>query len=578
MAKFDGLTAGASRRGALALLAGAAAAPAFAGDRPIGRSWAGRSTAMAMRGMAATSQPLATQAALSILAAGGTAVDAAIAANACLGLMEPTGCGLGGDLFALVWDPKTRKVHALNASGPAPTNQSLKQLAAVSKGPTVPALGWAPVTVPGAMDGWRALHERFGKLRMADILAPAIGYARDGFPVSPVIADGWRRNVARFEQRKSEIAAFENTLKTWTIDGKTPAAGQVFKNPDLARTLTNIAVYGRSWFYEGEGAAVLDAFMRRVGGPLRASDMAAYRAEWVEPISTRYRDVDVWQCPPNGQGVTVLQMLNILEGYDLKTMGFGSADALHVMIEAKKAAFRDRARLIADPRFVKPAAQLLDKSYAAAQRAAIRMDRAQPAAAKAIEKDGDTIYLATGDASGMIVSLIQSNYRGMGSGLVPDGLGFGLQNRGAQFSLDPKHANVYAPKKRPFHTIIPGFMTRGDEPVAAFGVMGGDMQPQGHVQIVTDLVDYGMDLQEAGDAPRWRHIGGPDPGDGGGDGDVVYLESQFGAEVRAALAARGHTLSSGRYEDVGGYQAVMRRDGVLYGASEMRKDGHAAGI
>jgi gamma-glutamyltranspeptidase/glutathione hydrolase len=429
------------------------------------------------------------------------------------------------------------------------------------------------------MDGWRALHERFGKLSMAELLAPAIGYARDGFPLSPVIADGWRRNVARFERGKADIGpAWDNLARTWTIDGQTPTAGRLFKNTDLARTLTNIAAFGRSWFYEGEGAAVIEAFMKRVGGPLRASDLAAYRAEWVEPISTKYRGHDVWQCPPNGQGITVLQMLNILEGYDLKAMGFGSADALHVMVEAKKAAFRDRARLIADPRFAPFPSQLLDKAYAAQQRAKIVMDKAAPAADLAGQKDGDTIYLATGDASGMMVSFIQSNYRGMGSGLIPDGLGFGLQNRGAQFSLEAKHANVYAPKKRPFHTIIPGFLSKDGAPMAAFGVMGGDMQPQGHTQIVTDLVDFGMDLQEAGDAPRWRHIGGPDPGDGGSAESQVYLETGFGADVRAALAARGHKLVAGRYEDVGGYQAVARKDGVLYGASEMRKDGQAAGF
>ncbi|NDC59110.1 MAG: hypothetical protein EBZ50_09885, partial [Alphaproteobacteria bacterium] len=315
---------------------------------------------------------------------------------------------------------------------PAAAGQSLKQLQAAVKGPAIPPLGWPSVTVPGAMDGWRVLHERFGKLSMAELLAPAIGYARDGFPLSPVIADGWRRNVARFERGKADIGpAWDNLARTWMIDGQTPAAGRLFKNTDLARTLTNVAAFGRSWFYEGEGAAVIEAFMKRIGGPLRASDLAAYRAEWVEPISTKYRGHDVWQCPPNGQGVTVLQMLNILEGYDLKAMGFGSADALHVMVEAKKAAFRDRARLIADPRFAPFPSQLLDKAYAAQQRAKIVMDKAAPAADLAGQKDGDTIYLATGDASGMMVSFIQSNYRGMGSGLIPDGLGFGLNCRAA---------------------------------------------------------------------------------------------------------------------------------------------------
>jgi gamma-glutamyltranspeptidase/glutathione hydrolase len=570
-----------SRRATLAGLLATSAA-AHAGDRPIGRPWAGRSTVIAKRGMAATSQPLATQAALDILKAGGSAADAAIAANACLALMEPVGCGLGGDLFAIVWDPKTSKLHGLNASGPAPGGRSLVELQQ-RLGPSVkqiPAWGEASVTVPGAVDGWLQLNEKFGKLRLADVLAPAIGYARDGFPVSPIIASQWARNMARLTEVRGQIPAFENAQKTFLIDGAPPRAGQVFRNRDLAATMTNIAVFGRSAFYEGAIAERTDAFMRRIGGALRLKDMVDYRAQWVEPIMTRYRDVDVWQLPPNVQGMTVLQMLNILEGYDLRAMGFGSAETLHLMVEAKKLAFQDRARYIADPAFARaPLDLLLSKDYAATLRNRINALKAAPANAPPLPGDrSDTIYLAAADGEGMMVSLIQSNYRGMGGGLVVDGTGFMLQNRGSQFNLDPTHPNAYAPRKRPFHTIIPGFASKNNQPWLAFGVMGGAMQPQGHVQIISNLVDHGMDLQEAGDAPRWRHIGGPDPDGVGGveTGDEIYLESGFGADVRAALAARGHAIKTGS-DDVGGYQAVMRQDGVYFGATELRKDGQAAG-
>jgi gamma-glutamyltranspeptidase / glutathione hydrolase len=565
-----------TRRTGLAAGLSIAAAPAFAGDRPLGRAFAGRSAVYAKDGMVATSQPLATAAGLAVLKQGGSAIDAAIAANACLGVMEPTGCGIGGDLFAIVWDPKTAKLHAINASGPAPRGQTLAQAIARAKGPIIPPLGVRCATVPGAVDGWLQLHAKFGKLRMSDVLQPAIGYARDGHPVAPIIAQGWARNFARFEQGKADIEEFDNAKKAWLINGRAPRAGEMFANPDLARTYTNIAVYGRDWFYEGDGADILDRYMRRVGGPLSKADMAAYRAQWVEPISARYRGVDVFQIPPNSQGLTVLQILNILEGFDLKAMGFGSADALHVAAEAKKLAFADRARFIADPDFAKlPVAQLLDKAYAARQRATIKMDRATPARDIKGYAGGDTIYMCASDNSGMMVSLIQSNYRGMGSGIVPDGLGFMLQNRGSQFHLNPAHANAYAPGKRPFHTIIPGFAMKGGQPWLAFGVMGGDMQPQGHAQIITNLVDFGMDVQEAGDAPRWRHIGGPDA-DGTEAAEALYLESQIGADVRKALEARGHVMAKG-YQDVGGYQAIAREGGVYVGASEMRKDGMAAG-
>ena len=563
--------------------------PAQAGDRPIGPAFAGRSPVIAAHGVAATSQPLATQVALDILRQGGSAVDAAIAANAALGLMEPTGAGIGGDLFALVWDPKTGQVVGLNASGPAARGQTLKQLKA-KLGPqasVIPPVGAAPVTVPGAVAGWFALHQRFGKLPMDKVLAPAIAYARDGFPLSPVIADGWAMNFRRFEQRRAMIEEFDNARATYLIDGQPPRAGQLFRNPDLARTYGLLAAHGADAFYKGDIARTMDAYFRRIGGPLRHADFAAFTPEWVTPIATGYRGFDVWQIPPSGQGIVTLEMLNILEAYDLKAMGYGSADHLHVMAEAKKLAFADRARFIADPRqAMVPTAGLLSKDYAATRRALIAMDKALPATVdpgEPIFARADTVYLTAADQDGMMVSLIQSNYRGMGSGLVADGLGFMFQDRGAQFSLDARHPNAYAPGKRPFHTIIPGFVTRNGKPFLSYGVMGGDMQPQGHVQILTNIIDFGMDVQSAGDAPRWRHIGGPDPGDGGSPASQLYLERGIDPAVVAELKRRGHEVTGGAagggYEDVGGYQAILRdpATGLYWAASEMRKDGQAAG-
>jgi gamma-glutamyltranspeptidase/glutathione hydrolase len=568
------------------ILAGAAfgalaATPALAGDRPLGKAFAGRSTVYAKRGMVATSHPLATAAGLEILKAGGSAVDAAIAANACLGLMEPTGCGIGGDLFALVWDPKAGKLTSLNASGAAPRGQTLAQLKKRLKpNAPIPPLGPLPVTIPGAVDGWLAMHAQFGRKSMAEVLAPAIGYARDGFPMAPIIAMFWARNLRRFKETGADAGVLDNAFALYAPNGDAPKAGALFKNPDLADTYDAIAREGRAWFYEGDGAKRMAAYLQRMGGAHAAADFAGMKAQWTAPISTTYRGVQVAQCPPNNQGLTVLQMLNILEGFDLRQMGFGSADALHVATEAKKLAFVDRARFIADPDRVSiPLEELLSKERAARQRAQIKMDRAMPAADIKGFEGGDTIYMCTADESGQMVSLIQSNYRGMGSGLVADGMGFMFQNRGQQFNLDPRHANAYAPGKRPFHTIIPGFALKDGAPWLAFGVMGGAMQPQGHVQIINNLVDFDMDVQEAGDAPRWRHIGGPDPdGFGGGDtGDRLFLESGIDAQARAALASRGHTLAE-RAEDVGGYQAVQRgANGIYAGASEMRKDGFAAG-
>ena len=428
--------------------------PTFAqhggGDRLYGQPFATRSPVLARNGMAATSQPLASQIAIDILKQGGTAVDAAIAANAALGLMEPTGCGIGGDLFAIVWDPAVHRLYGLNASGRSPKGLALDAMKqALGDRTSIPGLGALPVSVPGAVDGWFELHERFGILPMTDILAPAIRYAREGFPVTQVIAGAWQSNVRVFEENHTAIEELDNFRATFLIDGRAPEEGDVFRNPDLARTYMRIAEGGRDVFYKGKIADVIDAYMQRIGGYLRKEDLAAHTSTWVEPVSVNYRGYDVYELPPNGQGIAALQMLNILEGYDLAAMGLNSADYLHVHAEAKKLAFEDRARYYADPDFYEaPLDLLLSKEYAEGRRRMIRMDQAlqqhMVLDERPLEK-GDTIYLTVADASGMIVSLIQSNYQGLGSGLVPDGLGFVFQDRGALFALDLGHPNVYAP-------------------------------------------------------------------------------------------------------------------------------------
>jgi gamma-glutamyltranspeptidase/glutathione hydrolase len=557
---------------ALALALGLRPAPARAGDRVTGLAFASRSEVLAQRGMAATSQPLATQVALDVLKRGGTAVDAAIAANAVLGLVEPTGCGVGGDLFAIVWDAKTKKLYGLNASGRSPAALTLAEFQRQGL-KSIPPFGPLPVTVPGAVDGWFELHARFGKLPMADILAPAIDYARRGFPVSELIAHYWALNARRLE-------GFPSFKKTFLPNGRPPAEGEIFRNPDLARTYDLIARGGRDAFYRGDIARTIDRYMRASGGFLRYEDLAEHRSEWVEPVSTSYRGHDVWELPPNTQGVAALQMLNILEGYDLREMGFGSAEYVHAFIEAKKLAFADRARYYADPAYYEaPIAQLVSKRYAAERRKLIDPARAMPSAAAGKLREGDTIYLTVADESGTMVSLIQSNYRGMGSGMVADGLGFVFQDRGELFDLTPGRPNSYEPKKRPFHTIIPAFVTRGGKPFLSFGVMGGDAQPQMHVQILVNIIDFGMNLQEAGDAPRILHLGSSQPtGEVMNDGGTVYLENGFAWEAVRALKDRGHRIEwdVGGY---GGYQAIgwdpVQR--VYHGASESRKDGHAAG-
>lgn len=530
---------------------------------------------MAAKAMAATSQPLATETALRILRAGGNAVDAAIAANAVLALVEPTGAGLGGDLFALVWSAREGGLVGLNGSGRSPRGLCLEELRRRCSG-RIPAVGPLSVSVPGCVDGWFTLHERLGRLAMDRVLAPAIEHAREGFAVTGVIAREWHSNGRR-------LGAFPNFADVFLPGGRAPRKGEVFRNPALARTLAAISEGGRDAFYGGEIARAISDCVREQGGYLSTEDLARHRSEWVEPLAVDYRGVEVWELPPNGQGITALQMLRILEGFDLSAMGFGTVDHLHVLIEAKKLAFEDRARLIADPDFVDvPVECLLSREYAEERRALIDETRALtrvPPGGGAIEH-GDTVYLTVADAEGNMVSLIQSNFRGMGSGVVPAGLGFVLQNRGELFDLTPGRANSFAPGKRPFHTILPAFVTKDGAPWMSFGVMGGSFQPQGHVQILTNLLDFGMDLQLAGDVPRVAHYGSSEPtGERANDGGSVSLEEGFGAGVRDELRRRGHQLRDvpGGY---GGYQAIQwdPRTRVFFGASEIRKDGYAAGF
>ncbi len=553
------------------------------GDRVVGRPFASRSPVFVQHGIAATSHPLASQIAVDVLKQGGSAVDAAIAANAALALMEPTGCGIGGDLFAMVWDPQARRLYGLNASGPSPQGLSYKQmLEETGPGGAIPARGPLPVSVPGAVDGWFKLHGRFGRLPMPKVLQPAVEYARNGFPVTQVIAAELAANLIALHESRSQITEFENLQKLFLTDGRTPLPGEVFRNPDLARTLETIGSQGRDVFYRGHFAGVMDAYARRVGLFLRKSDLTAFESRWVDPVSVSYRGHEVYELPPNGQGLAALQMLNILSGFDLAAMGHNSADYLHVQIEAKKLAFEDRARFYADPDFyTAPLARLLSPDRAQRQRAMISPDRANRRSYLNDGKleEGDTIYLTVADSSGMMVSLIQSNYMGLGSGLVPDGLGFVFQNRGALFSLDPDHPNAYAPGKRPFHTIIPGFVMKDGRPFLSFGVMGGAMQPQGHVQVLCNIIDFGMNVQEAGDAARYRHLGSSQPtGEQTVDGGQVALETEISESIRNALAGRGHRVvhAPGQF---GGYQAILWDpvNRVYQGASEMRKDGQVVG-
>ena len=551
------------------------AGPAVAADRVTGKSFATRSEVIAPHGMVATSQPLATQIGVDVLKKGGSALDAAIAANAALGLMEPTGSGIGGDLFAIVWDARTQKLYGYNGSGRSPKSLTLEWFAEHGY-QDIPPIGPLPVSVPGCVDAWFALHEKFGRLPMKDLLAPTVRYARDGFPVSELIAYYWQRSVPR-------LSKYPGFKEQFTRDGVGPAKGQRWTNPNLADTLETIGKGGRDAFYKGRIAKVIGDYMKANDGFLSAEDLAAHRGEWVEPLSTNYRGYDVWELPPNGQGVAALAMLNILEGYDFGKIGFGSIEHVHLFAEAKKLAFADRAQYFADPAFAQlPLKGLLSKDYAAQRRKLIG-----ETAAKSVDaghpplNDGDTIYLTTADKDGNMVSLIQSNYRGMGSGMAPTGLGFILQDRGEMFVLKPGHPNSFAPGKRPFHTIIPAFVTKDGKPWLSFGVMGGAMQPQGHVQIVMNLIDFGMNLQEAGDAPRIQHDGSTEPtgqASAMSDGGEINLETGYSWETVRGLMQKGHkvTYADGPY---GGYQAIAwdEKNKVWIGASEGRKDGQAAG-
>ena len=544
----------------------------YSQDRVTGEPFATRSEVIAENGMVATSHPLATQIGLDILKNGGNAIDAAIAANAAIGLMEPTGNGIGGDLFAIIWMENDKKLYGLNASGRSPKNLKLDYFKN-NNFTKIPAYGPLPVSVPGCVDGWFEMHEKFGNLKMKEILEPAIFYAENGFPVSELVSYYLKISARNFSK-------YPNFNETYLIDGFAPNKGQIFKNKDLANTLRIISKEGRSGFYEGKVAKVISEFIINQGGFLSYDDLKNHKSDWIEPVSTSYRGYDVWELPPNGQGIAALQILNLLEKFDIKSMGFGSAEYIHHFVEAKKIAFADRSKYYADMDFNEiPVDYLISKEYAEKRRKEINPTKASRRVKAGDIENGDTIYLTVADKDGNMVSLIQSNYRGMGSGMVPPGLGFMLQDRGELFSLDENHFNVYEPEKRPFHTIIPAFITKNNKPYISFGLMGGAMQPQGHAQIVINIVDFEMNLQEAGDAPRIRHVSNQQPTGGEMfDGGELSLESGFDYEEIRRLMKYGHKVvfSLGSF---GGYQAIMYDEklGVYFGASESRKDGSAMG-
>jgi len=539
-------------------------------DRITGEPFASRSEVIGQNGMVATSHPLATQIGLDVLKKGGTAIDAAIAANIALGLMEPTGNGIGGDLFAIVWDAQSKQLYGLNASGPAPKNISIDYFKAQNL-TKIPSYGPLPVTVPGAVDGWVKLHEKFGNQAFSSLFKPTIDYALNGFPVTETIAYYLANSVSRFKD-------YPNFKEVWLKNGKTPAKGEIFKNPQLAKTLQTIADKGRAGFYEGEVAHTMANFIQSQGGFLSYEDLSSFHSEWTPPVSSNYRGYDVWELPPNGQGIAALQILNILENYDLKKMGLYSSEYIHLFTEAKKLAFADRAKYYADPHFSKiPVKELISKDYANDRAKNINLMEAALTDEPGILKDGDTIYLTAADQYGNMISLIQSNYRGMGSGMMAPGLGFMMQDRGELFSLQPTHKNALIGGKRPFQTIIPAFVTKDGKPYMSFGVMGGATQPQAHAQIIINMVDFGMNLQEAGDAPRIVHSGSSQPTDEIMlDGGSLSLEKGFGLKIEKELEKLGHKI---KYEKgiFGGYQAIMLKEDVYYGASESRKDGQAAG-
>jgi gamma-glutamyltranspeptidase/glutathione hydrolase len=551
------------------------------GDRPVGASFASRSAVYGRSGAAGTAHPLATQAGIEILKAGGSAVDAAIAINACLGFLEPTACGIGGDVYAMLWDPGQRKVVGLAGSGRSPRGLTLDTVRQRARNGALPAYGAVTVSVPGAVDGWWTLHQRYGRLPWRDLFQPAIALASEGAPVPEVISHYMRRAMANFVRRASEIEETANARAVW---GAGPGVGEIFRNPDLARTYRMIAEGGRDAYYDGPIADTIQAYFRRIGGWMTRADLAAHRAEWSEPFATDYRGVTVHALGANTQGVATLQMLNMIEQFDMRAAGFQSARSIHIAAEAKRLAYEDRARYYADPAFSRvPFDWLVSKDYAAGRARLIHPDRINPNVQPGTAPSrGDTTYFTASDRWGMMVSMIQSNFRGMGSGLVADGLGFMFQDRGQLFALEDGHPNVYAPGKRPFQTIIPGFATKDGGPWLSFGVMGGDMQPQGQAQIIMNSVDFGLDIQAAGDSPRWHHEGssqrmGEDAPDLGPTG-LLRLESGVPAATRQALADMGWRIgeSDGGF---GRYQCIEHRmsgdQRVYAGASEMRADGCA---
>jgi gamma-glutamyltranspeptidase/glutathione hydrolase len=558
----------------LTIPATAADLPTDAYTRPTGFAYQSRSPTIAKHGIVATSHPLASQTGLDVLKAGGNAVDAAIAANAMLGVVEPMSCGVGGDLFVLYWDANSSRLYGLNASGCSPkqlTRQVFRDRG-LDEIPLDSPLCWS---VPGCVDGWVTLRDRFGTKPLAELLQPSIEAATEGAPVTQVIASYWKGAEASLKKHPSSAA-------TYLPDGHAPCEGELFRNPDLAATYRRIAAGGRGGFYAGETSAKLVAFSEAEGGFFCADDLDACHADWVEPVSTSYRGYDYWELPPNGQGIAALQMLNILEGYDLKSLGRNSPEFWHLLVEAKKLAFADRAKFYADPKFGDvPVKELISKDYAAKRRSLISPDKALvgvPAGDPRLSM-GDTIYLTAVDNDRNCCSLIQSNFHGFGSKLVPTGLGFALQNRGALFALDEQHANRFEPGKRPFHTIIPAMVTKEGKPWFCFGVMGGDMQPQGHVQVLVNLIDFGMNVQQAGDAARFEHTGSASPTGKAEEelGGAVVLEHGIPEEIAEALRAKGHVVKRG--VNGGGYQGILidEEHGTLHGATEARKDGVAAG-
>ncbi len=544
-------------------------------DRPAKNLHQSRSVVIAQNGIVATSQPLAAQAGLDVLKAGGNAVDAAIATNAMLGLVEPMSCGIGGDLFVIYWDSKTQKLYGLNGSGRSPyaLNREVFRSQGLSQIPVEGPLSWS---VPGCVDGWQTLHGRFGKLPMSKILEAPIAYAEEGFPVSEVIANSWARSVENLKK-------WPDSARTFLPGERAPDVGEIFKNPNLAASYRDIAQGGRDAFYKGRIAKSIVEFSRENGGFFSLKDFEDHKSDWVEPVSTNYRGYDVWELPPNGQGIAALQMLNVLEGYDIQKMGRSSAQYLHLLVEAKKLAFADRATYYADPDFNRlPVAELISKEYAAQQRRRIDPRRAAVNVPPGDPKlaHGDTVYLSVVDKDRNCCSFIQSVFYGFGSQVTPGDVGFVLQNRGALFALDDKHLNRLEPHKRPFHTIIPAMVTKDGKPWFCFGVMGGDMQPQGHVQVLVNMIDFGMNVQEAGDAARIRHTGSQTPTGQPMDrrGGAVMVESSIPREAIRALQRRGHRIvhSVGA---LGGYQGIWLdwKHSTLHGGSEPRKDGAAVG-